>query len=80
MLCVPEVLFVAGVVGPLYAARFVWFTLAHFFCNERGTGLLIWGDASYCFVDCWAVAPAMQSSEPEELHCVMHLGVQRQVI
>ena len=44
-----------------------------FFCNERGAGLLIVGDASYCFADWCAVAPAMHSSEPEQLHSVMHL-------
>ena len=66
MLCIPEVFFVVGVVGPLYASLLYV--------------LLILGDASYCFVECWALAPAMQSSEADALHCVMHLGVQRQAI
>ena len=59
---------------------FVTFTSYTFFRNERGAGLLIFGDASYCFVDYCAVGPVMHLSEPEQLHSVMHLLVQRQAI
>ena len=43
-------------------------------------GLRILGDVSYCFVDDCAVGLVMHSSEPEQLHSVMHLLVQRQAI
>ena len=80
MLRVPEVFFVVWGVGAAVCCTFVRFTSYTFFCNKRGAGLLIWGDASYCFVDYCAVEPAMHSSEPEQLHSVMHLRVQRQAI
>ena len=59
---------------------FVGFTSCTPFRNERGAVLLILGDASYCFVDDCAVGLVMHSSEPEQLHFVVHLRVQRQAI
>ena len=72
-LCPGNVFFVVGVLRPMYAARLWGLQVAHLFRNERGAALLILGDASYCFVDDCAVGLVMHSSEPEQLHSVMHL-------
>ena len=78
MLCVPEVFFwLSGCWGRCMLHVCEVYKL-HIFLQRTGRGVTNLGRCIVLL--CRLLAPAMYSSEPEELHSVMHLGVQREAI